>query len=239
MRAGSGRAALEPLGDPVARGLGGRVLAQLLADDADAAQDVVERPGHEGSLPVEPFSRVRRRRRLGNATRGGAAPWSFSWPLSASRPAAAATPRMLHARRRASPRASRPWSGEGRDGRSPGSRTRPARRSATTLAQAATTDIRTPISSKRTLEGGLVGQTVSTSSLEDKPGIYFVSAQLDGKGLEGDGDIATWATESPGAKAIYALDDLAREYSDTDARNVANVSMDNDGVAESRDCAQR
>ena len=60
---------------------------------------------------------------------------------------------------------------------------------------------------------------------EDDAGIYFVSAELDGTGLEGDGDIMTWATESPGgAQAIYALDDLALEHSDyRDARTAAKV----------------
>jgi hypothetical protein len=102
----------------------------------------------------------------------------------------------------------------------------------------ATTDILTPISNKLTVEGGRLRNGYYVQS-EDDAGIYFVSAELDGSGLQGDGDIATWATESPGgAKAIYALDDLARKHSDyRDARTAAKVSMDADGVAESRECA--
>lgn len=104
--------------------------------------------------------------------------------------------------------------------------------------QAATTDIMTPISNKLTVRGGRLRNGYYVKS--DVGGaVYIVSAEIDGAGLEGDGDVATWVTESPGgAGAIYALDDLARKHSGyRDAREEANVSMDTDGVAESRDCA--
>jgi hypothetical protein len=104
--------------------------------------------------------------------------------------------------------------------------------------EAATTDILTPISNRLTVENGRLRNGYYVES-ENRSGIYFVSAELDGAGLEGDGDVATWATESPGgAGAIYALDDLARKHSGyRDARQAVNVSMDDDGVSESRDCA--
>jgi hypothetical protein len=74
---------------------------------------------------------------------------------------------------------------------------------------------------------------------EDHEDIYFVSAEVYGEGVEA-GTIGTWATTSlGGGEAIYTVDDLAKQYSDLrDGIAVADLSMDDHGVAESRDCVE-
>jgi hypothetical protein len=78
------------------------------------------------------------------------------------------------------------------------------------------------------------GQAVESEDHED---VYFVSAEVYGEGIE-TGTIGTWATTSlGGAEAIYSVDDVARDYSDMrDGTEEADLSMDDHGVAESRDC---
>jgi hypothetical protein len=74
---------------------------------------------------------------------------------------------------------------------------------------------------------------------EDHEDIYFVSAEVYGDGVE-EGTIGTWATTSlGGGEAIYTVDDVAKQYSDLrDGIAVADLSMDDHGVAESRDCVE-
>ena len=73
----------------------------------------------------------------------------------------------------------------------------------------------------------------------DHDSIYFVSAEIDGLGYENEGDIATWASTSRyGGELIYAVDELANELSTLrDGKQVAGLSVNDDGVAVSRDCA--
>jgi hypothetical protein len=79
------------------------------------------------------------------------------------------------------------------------------------------------------------GQVVKSDDHED---IYFVSAELDGPGLFDPGDVATWATTSPGgAAAIYSVDQLAKDTSTwRDGTAIAGLSLDDDGAKESREC---
>lgn len=102
----------------------------------------------------------------------------------------------------------------------------------------ATTAILTPIANRLTVQDGRLRNGFYVRS-ERRPGIYFVSAEVDGAGLEGDGDIGTWATEDVGGSgAIYAADSLARKHSNLrDARQAANVTLDDEGLSESRECA--
>ena len=74
----------------------------------------------------------------------------------------------------------------------------------------------------------------------DHDDIYYVSAELDGPGFDDPGDIATWATTSPGgAEAIYSVDDLARgESSWRDGVAIAGLSLEDDGAMESRECVE-
>ena len=73
----------------------------------------------------------------------------------------------------------------------------------------------------------------------DHEKIFFVSAEVYGPGVP-DGTIGTWATTSlGGAEAIWTVDDVSKQYSELrDGTAVADLSMDDDGVDKSRDCAE-
>lgn len=101
----------------------------------------------------------------------------------------------------------------------------------------ATTDVMTPIGNKLVPEGVRASGGRYVRS-DDHDRMYFVSAELDGPGLDGPGDVATWATPSVGgAEAIYAVDELAREHSDWRSADEVGVAEDDHGFDESRACA--
>jgi len=105
------------------------------------------------------------------------------------------------------------------------------------LCEAATSAIMTPLGNSLDNERDRLsnGQIVKSSDHED---IYFVSAELDGPGFQGPGDIATWATTSPGgAEAIYSVDPLAKRHTTwRDGTAIAGLSLEDDGAQESREC---
>lgn len=101
----------------------------------------------------------------------------------------------------------------------------------------ATSALMTPLgdslkSERDSLENGQVVKS------RDHSDIYFVSAELEGPGLFDPGDVATWATTSPGgAEAIFSVDQLAKDYSTwRDGTAIASLSLEDDGAKESRDC---
>jgi hypothetical protein len=117
-----------------------------------------------------------------------------------------------------------------------GTETTPADPAGGSRCEAATTDIMTPLGNKLTSEGARVrsGQIVKS---RDHEAIYFVSAEIDGPGLEDAGDVGTWATENRfGGGAVYAVDDLAKEHSDWSDASEVDVTIDDDGAEESREC---
>ena len=103
--------------------------------------------------------------------------------------------------------------------------------------EAATSAIMTPLVNSLENERDRLanGQMVKSSDHED---IYFVSAELDGPGFQGPGDIATWATTSPGgAEAIYSVDPLAKRHTSwRDGTAIAGLSLEDDGAQQSREC---
>jgi hypothetical protein len=105
------------------------------------------------------------------------------------------------------------------------------------LCEAATSAIMTPLGNSLDNERDRLsnGQIVKSSEHED---IYFVSAELDGPGFQGPGDIATWATTSPGgAEAIYSVDPLAKRYTSwRDGTAIAGLSLEDEGAQQSREC---
>ena len=112
----------------------------------------------------------------------------------------------------------------------------PVTAAAASACEPATSDVMTPIGNKLMPEGVRASNGRFVRS-DDHERMYFVSAELDGPGLEGQGDVATWATSSVGgAEAIYAVDDLAREHSDWGPAAVVDVTVDDHGFVESRDC---
>jgi hypothetical protein len=72
--------------------------------------------------------------------------------------------------------------------------------------------------------------------------VYMVAADIQGVGMEGEGEVAVWATNSvDGTGLIFAVDGLAKEFSDwghgdeTDA----NITQSSDGVSEAKECASK
>ena len=64
------------------------------------------------------------------------------------------------------------------------------------------------------------------------------SCEIDGPSFEGEGDLGTWATTSPGgAEAIYSVNPLAKKFSSwRDGTKVAGLSIADDGVHLSGKC---
>lgn len=72
--------------------------------------------------------------------------------------------------------------------------------------------------------------------------VYMVAADIQGVGMEGEGEVGVWATNSlDGTGLIFAVDGLAKEFSDwghgdeTDA----NITQSSDGVSEAKECASK
>jgi hypothetical protein len=108
---------------------------------------------------------------------------------------------------------------------------------ANSRCEPATSALMTPLgnslkSERDSLENGQVVKS------RDHSDIYFVSAELEGPGLFDPGDVATWATTSPGgAEAIFSVDQLAKDYTTwRDGTAIASLSLEDDGATESRDC---
>lgn len=119
---------------------------------------------------------------------------------------------------------------------SEGTATAPLTAAAASACAAATSDVMTPIGNKLMPEGVRASDGRYVRS-DDHERMYFVSAELDGPGLEGEGDVATWATPSVGgAEAIYSVDELAMEHSDWRPADEVDVTIDDHGAQESRVC---
>jgi hypothetical protein len=90
--------------------------------------------------------------------------------------------------------------------------------------------------------GGMLRQAQAVKS-GDFDDVYFVSAEIDAAGLEGLGDIGTWAKSGPlrvGGGSIYSVDGVAKEFSDwgDGGKTDAQLSMEDDGAAASQECVQ-
>jgi hypothetical protein len=70
----------------------------------------------------------------------------------------------------------------------------------------------------------------------------MIAADIQGTGLEGEGDLGVWASNAlePGQGIVMAVDAVAQEFSDwPDADTTdANITSSSDGVSEARDCAE-
>ena len=108
-----------------------------------------------------------------------------------------------------------------------------------TRCEAATAAIMTPLGNSLENERDRLrnGQVVKSRDHED---IYFISAELDGPGFQGPGDIATWATTSPGgAEAIYSVGPLAKRHTSwRDGTAIAGLTLEDEGARESRTCVE-
>lgn len=98
----------------------------------------------------------------------------------------------------------------------------------------ATTDLMTPLGNKLTAEGARLRNGMIAES-EEKPGVYYVSAELYGEGIESA--VGTWVTESKfGGGAIHVVDEVAKENSDWSDAETAGFSVADPAVEASRDC---
>lgn len=82
------------------------------------------------------------------------------------------------------------------------------------------------------------GWAVKSTAFEN---IYFVSAEIDGPGIESDGDIGTWTTNDPVAGgAHFSVNTAAKEFSDwgDGGATDAAFSMEDDGAEASQDCVE-
>lgn len=95
------------------------------------------------------------------------------------------------------------------------------------------------ISEGLNIEGGGSIRRAAAVKSTDFEKVWFVSADLEGAGLEGSDDIATWATNSlDGAGLIYSVSGVAKEFSDWGPGPKDGFSLSDDGVEESQDCVK-
>ena len=79
----------------------------------------------------------------------------------------------------------------------------------------------------------------------DRAGVWFISAEIDGPGLEGARDIGTWAKLGPpavDAGKILAVDSVfAQQLSGWTRGDLtyAYLTMDDDSAEKSHDCVER
>jgi hypothetical protein len=77
---------------------------------------------------------------------------------------------------------------------------------------------------------------------DDFTKVYMVAADIQGTGMEGDGEVGVWATNSlDGGGLIFAVDGLAKEFSDWGHGDTtdAHITQSSDGVAEAKECASK
>lgn len=117
-----------------------------------------------------------------------------------------------------------------------------ARESATACTAVAPA-VLTSIASGLTVSGGGTlrdGQAVRSGDFRN---VWFVAAEIDGPGLERDGDVGVWALNSlePGGGLILSVDATARAFSDwpDGSKTSAAVSMANSGASAAEACAWR
>jgi hypothetical protein len=89
------------------------------------------------------------------------------------------------------------------------------------------------------LDPGITIRNVYFVRSNDYQDTLFMSGDLEGPGLDGTGDIATFAIDqAQGANSsFYEIDPLATQYSGWIPGSQKDYSMTDDGAAESAECA--
>jgi hypothetical protein len=88
------------------------------------------------------------------------------------------------------------------------------------------------------LNHGVRIRAVHAGRSRDFKSVYFVSADLQGPGLNGKNEIATWATNKLRIGGlIYSANAVARAFSDWGKG--PGFSPGDDGLSESQSCARR
>jgi hypothetical protein len=87
------------------------------------------------------------------------------------------------------------------------------------------------------LKGGSIRRAQAVRSNEF-PSVYMVAADVEGKGHDGKGDLAVWATNKlEGAGTIYSVDAAAKDAS-TWGPAPNGISPTTDGVAQAKECSK-
>ncbi len=89
------------------------------------------------------------------------------------------------------------------------------------------------------INGGGSIRNLQAVKSSDFGSMYFISGDLQGSGLEREGDIATFATNKMDETGLtLSVDSVANEFSDWPDVSTTNldVSMGDDGYNESREC---
>ncbi len=90
--------------------------------------------------------------------------------------------------------------------------------------------------------GGSISATAAVRS-EDFDNIYFISAEIDGPGMEGTGDVGVWSSNrlEGGQGMIFAVNGIANEFSvfPSGPDSSANITMSDDGAQEAASCLGR
>ena len=98
------------------------------------------------------------------------------------------------------------------------------------------------LNSGLTVDGGGSLSNVYTVRSGDFSSGYFVAGDIDGPGLEGDGDTAVWLVSGTPANPglILSVDGMAKEFSvfPDAARSDAQATMADDGAREAERCAR-
>jgi hypothetical protein len=75
--------------------------------------------------------------------------------------------------------------------------------------------------------------------------VWFIAAEIDGTGIEGDGEVGVWASNTDPSTTnvldvhlIYAVNSVAQEFSDWGADADPGLSMGDDGAADAEACAR-
>ena len=87
--------------------------------------------------------------------------------------------------------------------------------------------------------GGTLREGYAVKS-NDFAKVYMVAADIQGTGMEGDGEVGVWATNSlDGDGLIFAVDGFAKEFSDWGHGDTtdAHITQSSDGVDEAKECA--
>lgn len=103
-------------------------------------------------------------------------------------------------------------------------------------------DIVAGIESGLTVAGGASLRGAKAVRSQDYQKVWFVAADIQGDGMEGNSQIAVWATNSiasAGAGMIFAADGLAKEFSEWGAAGIGDqFSVTDEGVAEAKECVR-
>lgn len=98
------------------------------------------------------------------------------------------------------------------------------------------------IASGLTVTGGGTLRDGQAVRSEDFERVWFVAAEIDGSGIEGDGEVGVWATNGDPASgevgSIFAVDTYAQESSDWGPGDQTDdeLTMADDGAQEAQDC---